>query len=132
MEEHNYVLIQVDFWDAWFVRRDLADAHLGLPVYYDALSWFVAGFANVDYRARFINTTAYGAPFSNGRSTPYLRWTDLVRDAAVQENRPLTKEERGGKHARGAVRSRPNSDAKDSREHNPSIQKLATSKLIAP
>jgi hypothetical protein len=95
MKSHNYVLFQVDFWDAWFVRRDVANAHLGLPVYYDALSWFVAGYARVDYKDNFIEHTAYGKQATNGLSAPCLRWTDLVNDKAGRENRTLTAEEAG-------------------------------------
>jgi hypothetical protein len=61
MEDHGYVLLQIDFWAAWFVRRDLADAPLGWgyqSIYYDALSWYVAGYATIDYRSSFIETTA--------------------------------------------------------------------------
>jgi hypothetical protein len=93
MESHRYVLLQVDGWDAWFVRRDIADAHLNVPVYYDAVSWYLAGYASVDFMPRFIDQTAYGATYTNGLSLSCLQWTEQVRDVAARENRTLTTEE---------------------------------------
>jgi hypothetical protein len=93
MEFHDYVLFQLDGWDAWFVRRDIADAHLHLPAYYDTLSWYLAGYAGIGYMAQFINLTLYGAPYTNGLSLPCLQWTKRVRKAAARQNRTLTTDE---------------------------------------
>jgi hypothetical protein len=65
MRAHGYVLIQVDWWDAFYVRQDLvAAATNGAPLY-DDLTWYLHGYVtnapSNEHRATFLKTTAYRA-----------------------------------------------------------------------
>jgi hypothetical protein len=65
MAVHGYTLIQVDWWDAFYVRDHLVEAATGgAPVYSD-LTWFLHGYVtnaiSNSARLNFMKTTAYGA-----------------------------------------------------------------------
>jgi hypothetical protein len=65
MAVHGYTLIQVDWWDAFYVRDHLVEAATGgAPVYSD-LTWFLHGYVtNADSnsaRLKFLKKTAYAA-----------------------------------------------------------------------
>ena len=81
--EENYILFQVDYWDAWYVTKEVYRA-LKLPLVYDDYSWYNAGYASKKDRNFFMTKTAY-------RNGPH-HWADLVQTEAM-ENRPLSKEQ---------------------------------------
>jgi hypothetical protein len=63
MSQHGYTLVQVDWWDAFFVRNPLVPILTGGSPLYDDLSWYLHGYVTNApselARVEFLNKTSY-------------------------------------------------------------------------
>lgn len=95
MSHHGYTLVQVDWWDAFFVRDPLVQILTGGSPLYDDLSWYLHGYVanspSEKARVEFLNLTAYRKAVQ-GPAQFWLR--EIINGSQLGSTEPLDEQQK--------------------------------------
>jgi len=74
----DYVLVQVDYWDVWFMHAPVFAALSPQLHTYDDATWYVHGFAGQPSVANCLRATAFRGPVEDAAS-PFAQYLKLVK-----------------------------------------------------